>query len=187
MTRINLIREAAAQPECRANQGRPLRWLAMLIVIAALHWAENAWVGSVIETRDSLRRSVEGLERSAARLRSTSLPVAPADRATGPSRPAVRLRSIAASVPPDVWLVGYREHQGEATMRGMALNDEAMRTFADSLSATSVFGHVEITETTRIGAAGEAGESARASYEFQLKATLQDAAPGAADDVASPN
>lgn len=182
MTRINLIRARITQSENRESEWHLLRWLAAITAVAVLHLAESTWLAAVVDLRNSLLRDVEGRERAAVQLQPSS-PRDSVDPAARPSRAASRLRSVAASMPSDLWLVGYREHQGQATMRGVSLNDEATRTFVDSLAATRVFGAIEITETTRTAAVPP--NASTVLYEFQLRAVLQEVVPAVAQGMAS--
>lgn len=179
MTRINLIRMATAEPLRPERAWHRLRLPIAFAVAVAVHWGGSAWVASATETRDSLRQNVELLEQAAERARSIAVRPEPSDRKRGASRAAARLRGIAAAIPPDLWLSSYREHQGEAMMRGVSLTDAATRLFVDNLSAALLFERLEIIETTRAEVASASGDAAAPRFEFQLKAILRDAAPAA--------
>jgi len=176
MTRINLIRTAAAESSRPERAWYRFRLLIVFAAAGVLHWGGSAWVASATEGRDSLRQNVGLLEQAAERARSRSARPEPLHPKGHASRAAARLRGIAASIPADLWLVSYREHDGEAMMRGISLTDAATRLFVDNLGAALLFERLEIIETTRAEVASASGHGAASRYEFQLKAILLDAA-----------
>jgi hypothetical protein len=138
-----------------------------------VHWLASGWQASVGEECETLRRHVEELERARSLLQSKPAAVADQPRQ---SAAAARLRGIAAAIPRELWLVGYRERRGEATLRGVSLSNEAPRDFVDALAKAAVFDDIEITETAR-ATAKSAREDTEALYEFEVRARARPAVP----------
>lgn len=169
MIRINLNREASPAALTSARYGRVLLVVAILGgVLTATQVALVAGAATLTERRDALRLEIARQQAEALRQSSTK-PATSADEGLATSTDvATRLRRIAAAVPGDLWLLGYRELGGEATMRGMASSDEAARVFVENLAASAAFWRLEITETATDGGR----ESEPGVQEFSLKGAV---------------
>jgi hypothetical protein len=175
--RVNLIRgqEAPLAPRFAARQV-PF-YLLGVALLGALPMALNWRATALIEVRDALRLEIARHQSAMVRRRSGESPaVDDVDDPAGSRAAGVRLRSAAAAVPPDLWLIAYSERGGNVTIRGMAASDDAPRTFLENLAATSAFGRVEITETAR-RSPPEAEPTQRTVHEFLLRAVRKRAGP----------
>jgi len=175
MTRINLIRAETVVASCAVGRAQVRAFVLAAAALAVVHVALDWRLTGLVEKRDALR--LELAQRDSAALRkATSTTTEPrADASLRPREVGVRLRTIATSIPRDLWLVFYGERQSEVTMYGMASDETAPRLFVEKLDATSAFADVEITETSRRSSADRpAGEDG--SYEFRASAIRSNAA-----------
>lgn len=179
MIRINLIRDRPAPVVTRRRW--PRSWLftplAAVMVVAA-HIVQGSTLTSLQEARDRLfievtaRHAAREAQAAAARAR----PAVDPSPATGAALSARRLRDLAAAVPAELWVVGYRESDSGITIEGVARGDDAVQQLASELSGSEGFGDVEITETAR-------DKSEPARCVFTLVARLQRAPDAGAPGV----
>lgn len=178
MIRINLIRDRPAAVVTR--RPRPHSWLltplAGVMVVAA-HIVQEATLASLQEERDRLftqvtaRQAAREAQAAAARARPAVEP-----SPSGATLAARRLRDLAAAVPAELWVIGYRESDRGITIEGIARGDDAVQQLTSELSRSEGFGDVEITETAR-------DKSDPARYTFTLVARLQRAQDAGAPGV----
>jgi len=65
--------------------------------------------------------------------------------------PARLLNGLSISAPDNLWLVDFRENNGEATLTGMALDNQTIAAFMRQLQGSPYFYNVDLVETTQRG------------------------------------
>lgn len=78
------------------------------------------------------------------------------DKRVGPARV---LRDLSIATPENLWLLDFNEGEGNATLTGMALDNETIARFMRQLSASEYFVAVDLVETSRRAAADGARSS----------------------------
>lgn len=70
------------------------------------------------------------------------------------SGPAARLAALSDAVPEKLWLTKYAESGTNATISGIAFNEELIAIFMKNLQASGAFGNVELQVSEQIDTAG---------------------------------
>jgi type IV pilus assembly protein PilN len=94
------------------------------------------------------------------------------DKRVGPARV---LRDLSIATPENLWLLDFNEGEGNATLTGMALDNETIARFMRQLSASDYFVAVDLVETSRRAAADGArsGSGVPLSFtRFIVKSTI---------------
>lgn len=97
------------------------------------------------------------------------------DKRVGPARV---LRDLSLATPDNLWLLDFNEGNGNATLTGMALDNETIARFMRQLSASPYFVGVDLVETSRRDGSADlppAGPSAATPVSFTrfiVKATI---------------
>lgn len=89
--------------------------------------------------------------------------------------PARALEDLSAATPDNLWLIDFAENKGQATLTGMALDNETIARFMRQLQDSKYFYRIDLVETSRSappGAAAPAGPGAEppAFTRFIIKA-----------------
>ncbi len=92
------------------------------------------------------------------------------DKRVGPARV---LRDLSLATPDNLWLLDFNEGNGNATLTGMALDNETIARFMRQLSASQYFVGVDLVETSRRDGSTDGTSGGPESFtRFIVKATI---------------
>jgi type IV pilus assembly protein PilN len=92
------------------------------------------------------------------------------DQRVGPAR---MLHDLSVATPENLWLLDFNEGNANATLTGMALDNETIARFMRQLSASDYFVAVDLVETSRRAPTGPANAAMPLSFtRFIVKATI---------------
>jgi Tfp pilus assembly protein PilN len=92
------------------------------------------------------------------------------DKRIGPARV---LHDLSIATPENLWLLDFNEGNANATLTGMALDNETIARFMRQLSSSNYFVAVDLVETSRRAPTGPADAGTPLSFtRFIVKATI---------------
>lgn len=160
MIRINLLPTRVAE---RASSRRKEIALAggilvtTLVAIFAVHTLQSAKLMIVKGSRDRLekelaqiRKENSDLEKLEQQKKELEEKLRVVNLLTSPQRRTASvhvLDDLSSNTPEFLWLTEYSENKGATQIRGKAIDNQTIATFANSLSSSAYFRNVEIRET----------------------------------------
>lgn len=160
MIRINLlpVRETAAEFGRRQELTVAIGILGLtVIVLAGLYWiqfrnvsaseAELANLRQELGALDAKAKGVGELEKKVADLKDKLKVIDTLNKKkTGPVRV---MESLSAAMPARLWLTQFREASGNATIDGLAVDNQTIAEFMKALANSVYFNNVELVETAQ--------------------------------------
>jgi type IV pilus assembly protein PilN len=172
MIRINLLSQKEAQ--LAAGRRRQLS-VALLSLTLSLLVMVVPFVLQGLEM-SRLQSEIEGLNAEVAKLNQQAREVRDLDRRRADLKaklkviddlkkrrvgPAHMLDDLSAATPEKLWLVDFADVNGQATVTGMALDNQTIAEFMRQLQSSRYFYEVDLVETSQ-------SEPARGTVEAQL-------------------
>ena len=204
MIRINLLPLKEAERALGRRQQRALGalGLAVALLIMVVPYMvqgrrlagldrEIATVQAEIKQYDEKVKEVRDLDRLKVEL-ETKLRIIEDlnDKRVGPARV---LSDLSRSTPENLWLVDFKETAGNATVTGMALDNQTIALFMRQLQGSPYFYNVDLVETTQSSPARGAAAETQGFKRFIVNARIDyfgrggkpstDGAPAAADQA----
>ncbi|MBI2090629.1 MAG: PilN domain-containing protein [Deltaproteobacteria bacterium] len=160
MIRINLlpVRETAAEFGRRQELTVAIGILGLtVIVLAGLYWiqfrnvsaseAELANLRQELGALDAKAKGVGEMEKKVADLKDKLKVIDTLNKKkTGPVRV---MESLSAAMPARLWLTQFREASGNATIDGLAVDNQTIAEFMKALANSVYFNNVELVETAQ--------------------------------------
>lgn len=110
--------------------------------------AELAGLRREIEALNSKAKGVGEMEKKVAELRGKVKVIDDLNKKkTGPVRV---MESLSSAIPQGLWLTQFRETSGNATIDGLAVDNQTIAEFLRALSGSAYFDNVELVETAQV-------------------------------------
>lgn len=110
--------------------------------------AELAGLRQEIEALNSKAKGVGEMEKKVAELRGKVKVIDDLNKKkTGPVRV---MESLSSAIPQGLWLTQFRETSGNATIDGLAVDNQTIAEFLRALSGSAYFDNVELVETAQV-------------------------------------
>lgn len=137
---------------------------------------------SEIEVLNTQARGVADLDRKIADLKGKlNIIEELRKKKTGPVR---IMESLSVAMPDRLWLMEFKESDGNVTISGLAVDNQTVAEFLKALAAAPNFTNVELIETTPGDQGG--GDGARQMRKFALKSGVNYQAAAADKSAATP-
>jgi len=136
-----------------------------------------------IEKYNAQTREVRDLEKKRAELQAKLRVIDDLkQKRVGPVR---MLEDLSTATPQKLWLVSFSEANGQATITGMALDNQTIASFMRALQTSPYFFNVDLVETSQSEPArGVGGETGMVFKKFIVKAQLDYLGKGGKAQVA---
>jgi type IV pilus assembly protein PilN len=186
MIRLNLL--PLKETERAIGRRQQLSMLALGVTIALLimvvpFLVQGRHLSALNEQIDELNREIQQyntqvkevreLERTKKELQTKLTVIQDLNRKrVGPSHV---LDDLSAATPESLWLIDFGESNGQATLTGLALDNETIARFMRQLQDSPYFHTVDLVETSRTSPQPAAGQATGAPVSFTrfiVKATI---------------
>jgi len=184
MIRINLLPVKEAQRALDRRQQISVALLGLLVAILVMvvpYVLQTHKLKGLEQEVDQLRAEVAQLSRQTAEVRDLDRKRAELEaklrvietlkqKRTGPVR---ILEDLSAATPEKLWLLEFSDVNGQATLTGLALDNQTIAVFMRQLQASKYFFEVDLVETAHSETVRDlAGPQAGSFKKFIIKARL---------------